>query len=463
MRKLDSIGFVFLLVVTIGFAATVGSVVYERTKGQRVIIAGGPAKADSFIILTALKTVVERNYPRISITLLDSAGAPDSMQRLERGEVQLVATSSESAAGSAAKFVVVLFEDYLQLFAHKSSGIEKVNDLKGKKIALRKSGGQYQSFLFLTSHYGLSESDFTFVGQDDEAGDLAFARDEADAIFRVRSPHNSAIIRLARAGNVKFIPVDQASALKIDAPAYQPVSIPLGAYLGSPPTPDANLPTAAIERTLLARADVPDDVIYAITETFMDRRPELAAAIPEADSSVRPLLALMKEPVERTGVVQAAVHPGALSFYHGTRKSILAKHPDLVVAGATLFVAACLWLWQLRVLITWSQKRRAAKYDKRVLLLLEESKLATTERSREPIILEMKNLWNSAVNDLGRQRLTDESFQSFNQVWMTVMNRIAPLEPAPKAPTEPPQPIVREQTKSPWRFSRLLLSRSARI
>ena len=63
---------------------------------------------------------------------------------------------------------------------------------------------------------------------------------------------NPSIQQLVQSGDVRFLPIAHAAAMKIKQPAFNPAVIPEGAYLGNPPVPDRDLPTVAVHRTLLA-------------------------------------------------------------------------------------------------------------------------------------------------------------------------------------------------------------------
>ena len=53
---------------------------------QQVVIAAGSPRAESFVLMRALKTVVERNYPRLRITVHETGGTSESLARLEERE-----------------------------------------------------------------------------------------------------------------------------------------------------------------------------------------------------------------------------------------------------------------------------------------------------------------------------------------------------------------------------------------
>jgi hypothetical protein len=173
--------------------------------------------------------------------------------------------------GPTARVLAILYDDAFQLLVLNDSPLRSFTDLKGERIALAESGGQFQSFLRVAEHFGLHQGDFHFVGSSDEAADEAFSYRHADAIFRVHALDNPSIQRLVQSGKVRFLPIEHAAAITLKYSAFTPARIPEGAYPGNPPVLPQDLPTIAVHRTLLARVSAD-----ACTGIFPRRNPELA-------------------------------------------------------------------------------------------------------------------------------------------------------------------------------------------
>src|SRR6185369_12717327 len=100
-------------------------------------------------------------------------------------------------------------------------------------------------------------------------------------------------------------------AMHIAVPAYSPSVIPEGAYSGDPPVPAADLPTVAVERTLLAHHNVQDDLVHMLASVLVERRQELASSLPESSAGLRPLIAEIHAPAGVASDLQPPVHLGA--------------------------------------------------------------------------------------------------------------------------------------------------------
>src|SRR5262245_5926695 len=238
-----------LVGLTVASAALVGMLLLnwlDRARVNRITIAAGSTSGESYLLGLALKAVLERHHPNIELSIRETGGTAESLALLESGRVAMAAAQADVPVGASARLVAVLYEDTFQLIVHKGSNITSVADLRGMRVALAKSGGQYQSFVHVAEHFGMTPSDCSFVGVDDSDADRAFLAREADAIFRVRALGNPAIAQLVRSGGVEFVPIHQAQAMQITLAAYRPSVIPQGAYRGAPPVPPLDLPSVGI-------------------------------------------------------------------------------------------------------------------------------------------------------------------------------------------------------------------------
>ncbi len=418
MAKWDTakLGLVGLSLASVIVLGAVGVLNYQSRRVTKLTIAAGSPKAESFIIAEAVRTVAERHYPNLRIQVRATAGTAENLRLLETNEVQMAAAQADVPAGMAARMVAVLYEDKFQLMVPAGSSIRRFPELRGKRIALPQRGGQYQSFVHIAEHYGLRASDFVFVGSDDESADRAFLAGEADAAFRVRALSNPAVVELARRGRIRLIPIQHAAAMQIRLPAFSPSVIPEGAYLGDPPTPDRDLPTVAVERTLLAHRSASEEAIRTVTSILLERRQELALAIPDAHAEVRPLLAAVRQPNSESAL-SSPLHPGATSFYDRAKPTFIQANADSLALLLTIVLLIGSWTWELKRWFERGQKNHGDEYNHQVVLLMNRAQVSRTFDELEKIRRELLEILNQAVEDLDKDRISEESFQSFRVVW----------------------------------------------
>jgi hypothetical protein len=313
-----------------------------------------------------------------------------------------------------------LYDDAFQLLVLKDSTIRSVANLRGARIALAQSGGQFQSFLRVLEHFGLHAADFHFVGSSDQAADEAFSSGRADAIFRIRELGNPAIQRLVQSGQVCFLPIEHAAAMKIKHPAFVPSVIPEGAYLGDPPVPAQDLPTVAVHRTLLARDGANEAAIRAITGVLMEQRQEIMQEIPEQMTELRLLLAQVRRPEAQAGL-GPPLHSGAISFYDKDKPSFLLAHANYVGLILTVVLMAGSWIWELKRWMQRQQKNTADQYSNRIVALMSSAQEAGSLSSLADIWRKLLAILTEAVQDLDADKLSEESFNSCRSILQVAM------------------------------------------
>jgi hypothetical protein len=209
--------------------------------------------------------------------------------------------------------------------------------------------------------------------------------------------------------------IDHAAAMRINQPALQPTVIPAGAYLGNPAEPPEDLPSVSVQRTLLASSAVDDETVRAITGALIDNRQEIAEAIPDQSAQVRLLLAQVRRP-ELRAEMGPVLHPGALKFYERNKPPFILAHADyirLILAVTVMFGS---WIWEFRAWMRRKQKNVADEYSNRAIGLMSAAREAKSLAVLEEIRGELLAILAAAVGDLDRNKLSEESFDSFRAI-----------------------------------------------
>jgi uncharacterized protein len=404
-----------LAVLSLGLIAFPVIAWMQQSKTVTLTLAAGAPGGESYILGNALKRVVERHYPKIRIDLLETGGTVENLRMLDSGRAQLAAAQSDVLPGPRARAVAVLYNDAFQLLVPADSPLKSFVALRGRRIALAPSGGQFQSFLRVAEHFGLHPGDFQFVGTTDESADEAFLKGEADAIFRVRALGNPSIRRLVRSGKVRFLRIEHAAAMKIKYPSFQNAVIPEGSYLGDPPVPTEDIPTVAVERTLLARDTAGAESIQAVTSVLLERRGEVMEEVPASMEEIRLLLVQVRRPETQAGL-GPALHLGAKNFYDKDKPSFLLAHADYVGLILTVGLMAGSWVWELKRWMQRQQKNTADQYSKRVVALIDTVQQIDEIPSLETVWQDLLAILGEAVHDLDDDKLSEESFNSFRAI-----------------------------------------------
>ncbi len=203
--------------------------------------------------------------------------------------------------------VLSLYQESLTLIAGADSGIRTIQDVKGKNINIGYPGsGHRQNAIDVLTAVGL---DFTRDINPEgikvsDAIDLFEAR-LIDAFFYTVG-HPSEAIREVSSGKraVWFVPITGVDALLKRHPYYSQSIIPMKHYPGAKNSQD--IPTIGVKATLIARAQTPAKIVYAVTKEVFENLKSLKELHP-AYSDLTP--ASMLEGLS------APIHEGARRYY----------------------------------------------------------------------------------------------------------------------------------------------------
>ncbi len=388
--------------------------IIDLNQVHRLTIAAGSKQGESYILSQAIAQVIAKHEPKIQIQLLETKGTEENIQLLEDNKAQLATAQSDIPTLPSARLICNLYSDAFQLIVTDKSGIQQVADLKGKRIALPpQGGGQYQSFWLLAQHYRLVPSDFTYKAMSEKAADTAFRNQQVDAVFRVRPPGNQSIQELVQNSGGRLVPIDQAAAMKINQPAFEPAFIPKGAYQGNPPIPATDLPTVTVQRTLLASKLVDGDIIRQVTSILYEYRQELARKMS---------LAANISPPETVGGTGLPLHRGATAYYDREKPNFIQENAEYIGLILTVVLLLGSWFWQLKGQIEKIQKNRGDDYNQDIVQLLKQIETCSDINTLENIRADLLDKFEKVVEALDKDRITPESFQSFTFTWETAMS-----------------------------------------
>ena len=418
--KLDPVRQIALLILgglSLGLLLWLALSAFSSTRVYRLKLAAGDPKGESYILSQAMAQAVNQEHPKIQIEVVSTGGTSDNLKMMKDSQAQLATAQADVAAPISARSVAVLYPDLFQLVVQDESNIKQFTDLAGRKIGLQQGGGQFKSFLEVADHYGLQKTDFIFVGNSDQEADQAFQQKQVAAVFRVRAAGNRSVSDLVQQYQGRLVAIDQGEAMRIKHPAFQANQIPQGAYRGNPPVPDRNLDTVAVERLLLAGETVPDEVVRNITEVINERRQQIADQIAPENETVKPLVANIADP-RRAGSRDVPLHPGALAYYERDRPSFIQENADFVGLLLTLGLLGGSWLWQFKNWLERRKKDYADLYIKRTLDVMKAS--AAPELKQQ----DLDRVFREAGSDLVNEKISQESFRTFNEAYKTVRETI---------------------------------------
>lgn len=196
------------------------------------------------------------------------------------------------------------YPNYIQIVASQESGIKTLADLKGKTISVGapKSGTELNARAIFKAA-GLSYEDMGKVQYLPFAESVELIKNrQLDATLQSSGLGMAAIRDLSSVMPLNYVAVPADVVSKIGNPAYQSAMIPANTYDGQP----VAVPTVAITNILVTRADVPDEVAYAMTKLMFENLTRLGNAH-SAAKDIKLESASKNLPIP--------LHPGAERYY----------------------------------------------------------------------------------------------------------------------------------------------------
>jgi uncharacterized protein len=217
----------------------------------------------------------------------------------------------EEWAGKPQKDLRAVFSihaETVDLIASVDSGINTIQDLKGKRVNIGNFGSGFrQNAIDALEANGLNyETDFTAenIAAPEAPGLIQDGRLDA-AFYTVGHP--SGYYKEATAGKVKvkFIPIPNTDKIVAKYPYYAKAKTLMSNYPGAANTEDA-VETFGVKATFVTSANVPDEVVYAITKEVFDNFDQFV--------KLHPAYAGLTKEDMLTGL-SAPIHPGAMKYY----------------------------------------------------------------------------------------------------------------------------------------------------
>ena len=200
--------------------------------------------------------------------------------------------------------IFTIYPELIHVVVTKASGIRTVRDLKGKKVVLGPQGsGTEANALQILEAYGMKESDIKAERIDAAAAADQLKDGRVDAAFFTTGMGSAVIVDSFISGKVALVPVagSEAEAMKKKYPFYTSVKVPANTYKDQ-----AETTTVAVMAMMVARSDLPEDLVYLFTKAIFDDLKQFHAAH-SAATYLTLETALSGNPIP--------LHPGAARFY----------------------------------------------------------------------------------------------------------------------------------------------------
>lgn len=203
-----------------------------------------------------------------------SGGSVENVNRVLAGQVDLGFALSvtayetyhgagEGEAGRRLRVVAPMYANLIHVMVREGAAIRSLAELKGKRVSVGSAGsGTEQTTRQLLESQGLTYQDIQaeYLSFSESAAALKDGALDA-AVLSVGYPA-AAVLEGTTTGGVGLLELSEAEVAEIvrQFPYYEPALIPPGVY----PRVDAPVRTVGMMNWVVARDDLPDEVVYLL-------------------------------------------------------------------------------------------------------------------------------------------------------------------------------------------------------
>jgi TRAP transporter TAXI family solute receptor len=290
------------------------------TGGERTIsfYSGSPG-GGWYPIAVAIADVWDKNIDGLTFTHADAGGA-GNLVAIEAGKADVAITTTASigdavmgnapfeAATKKVLAIAAFSPEYYTLWVWKDSGIEKVSDLKGKRLVPLPRGYTTEVLTRkLLAAAGLSYDDMAKIDHVDLSEGVSLMKDgHTDAManaFMFKGDPNITELSIYRP--VRALPIEGEIQKKLieGNPGLAPAMLPAGSYPGI----DKDVPVLGFGLALAVSSELPEDLVYNMTKSMVESWEDLKL--------VSESLAHVELPELASPYVGTQYHPGAAKYY----------------------------------------------------------------------------------------------------------------------------------------------------
>lgn len=201
--------------------------------------------------------------------------------------------------------IASLYTNYLQIVATKESGIETVEDLEGKTVAVgAPASGTEISAKRVLEAYGMTYDDIDEDFLSFAEGVEGMTNGTIDAVVISSGLPNAGVLELETTKEITVVEIEEEKVLEMqeDYPSFFPTEVSEDVYEGL----DGDVETIGVNNVLLTHQDVSDEVVYAMTKGLFDNLDQMKDSHNAAETIN------LEEALEN---LPAPLHPGAEKYF----------------------------------------------------------------------------------------------------------------------------------------------------
>lgn len=309
------LGIILVLALAAGAVAGCGNGGRQAATPRHLILATGRAGGTYYPYGTAIAKVFNSKIANMDVIVQETGASVENLRLVSKGEADLAIVQSDMLDYAFAgremfkdklpniRAVAILYPEIIQVVVRADSDIRSFADIKGKRFGVGAPGsGTEANFRQLLEVHGfdykaMSPGYFSFAEGADQLRDGL-----VDGFIVNAGIPNPAIADLGADIRIIGFPDEVIAKVMGKYPFFTVYTIPPHTYRGQ----NEPVKTLAVQATLIANADLGDEIVYNITKTLFEYREELAREHPKGrelslESAVKGL--------------SAPLHPGAERYY----------------------------------------------------------------------------------------------------------------------------------------------------
>ncbi len=283
---------------TLATAALLAAAPAVAQQGNRISITTGGTGGVYYPLGGGMASILSKYIPGLAATAEVTGGSVDNLKLIGAGKSEVAFTMVDSAWEAAqgldkfkdgkveARTLMVLYPNRMQVVTVEGTGINKLADLKGKRVSTGSAGsGTEIMALRVLEAAGIDAKKDLKQERLGAAESVNAMKDrKIDAFFWVGGVPTAAVTDLATTPGTKIKLIDHAEAVeamnKKYGPLYVKAQIAPGSYQGM----DKASENIDVWNILVTNDKMSDKMAYDIVKTLMEKKPELVAVHKEAQN-----------------------------------------------------------------------------------------------------------------------------------------------------------------------------------
>jgi TRAP transporter TAXI family solute receptor len=307
-----------LVALALGAMLVAGAALAQQ---KTIAIATGGTGGVYYPLGGALANVLSKNLPGYQATAEVTGGSVDNLKLIGTGQSELAFSMADAALDAfkgedkfksgkvPVRTLMVLYPNRMHVVTIDGTHIEKMADLKGKRVSTGAPGSATEVMAFrVIEAAGLDKDKDMKRERLGVAESVNAIKDrKIDAFFWVGGLPTAAVTDLGATPGVKIKLIDHSDVVdKMNAKygkLYITDVIPAKTYPGQ----DTANKISTVWNIMVANEKMPDDMAYAIVKMVFDKKADLVAVHKEAEN--------VDDKYQLTGNSPVPWHPGALKYF----------------------------------------------------------------------------------------------------------------------------------------------------